>query len=41
MIGGEQMPIMRADVRGDAKDAVSLGVQLAEMLLEQGAAEFA
>ena len=41
MIGGEQMPILRGEVRGDATDAVALGVQLAEMLLEQGAAEFA
>jgi hydroxymethylbilane synthase len=40
MIGGEQMPIMRGEMRGDARDAVALGVQLAEMLLAQGAAEF-
>jgi hydroxymethylbilane synthase len=40
MIGGEEIPIIRGEVRGDPRDAVALGVQLAEMLLEQGAAEF-
>jgi hydroxymethylbilane synthase len=40
MIGGEQMPILRSEVRGDAGQADALGVRLAELLLDLGAAEF-